>query len=266
MKGLSLRQPWAWAISHLPEDIAKRLENRTWRQLRDRFDKIPVQPGEVVALHASKTEPEDFDWDGVQHAIGRSLTDAEQTLIDQQRGCITAVMTIRDVLRTNETQDIVDDGHFPRYVLREGDQQMFVNALGPGAAYDRQLEQIRRWWLGPYAFWVDDVKALEIPIKHQGALMFWEVSEIAVERITNDLKKPTDGLKIPVICDPSLPPGTAEVRSGDQVVRITDIKMGGTAPEPAHEIRPEKRDLVGGREQLSMFGDAPAPKKPGGLH
>lgn len=52
MRGLTLRQPWAWAIAH----AGKRVENRTWRPPRD-------ARGGLLAIHAGKS----LDREGLDH-------------------------------------------------------------------------------------------------------------------------------------------------------------------------------------------------------
>lgn len=46
VKGITLWQPWAWCITDLPEDIAKRLENRGWP---------PWPLVRFLAIHAGST-------------------------------------------------------------------------------------------------------------------------------------------------------------------------------------------------------------------
>jgi hypothetical protein len=53
LHGLTLWEPWSWAILSLPEAIRKDVENRGWP--------MPAPfVGEWVALHAGRT----YDWDG----------------------------------------------------------------------------------------------------------------------------------------------------------------------------------------------------------
>lgn len=52
-EALSVRQPWAYAISHL----GKRAENRNWHR-----NQAAHQVGELIAIHASlKSEPDDVE-------------------------------------------------------------------------------------------------------------------------------------------------------------------------------------------------------------
>lgn len=170
MKALSLRQPWAFAVLSL----GKRLENRVWRALNKGFlDGVNsgIQKGELVALHASKTDPEAADWHGVEHAIGRELTGDEMDIIDVQRGHIIGVMRIVDIMRCEPTMEAhTKPNSFPLYTLRSDDRQRLLS---------RDLswqDQIKDWWLGPYAFVLEDVRALSLPCAARGALAFWTVS------------------------------------------------------------------------------------------
>jgi len=45
-RGLTLWQPWGWCITHLPPDIAKRIENRGWE---------PWPWVKFIAIHAGAT-------------------------------------------------------------------------------------------------------------------------------------------------------------------------------------------------------------------
>lgn len=181
MKALSLRQPWGFAVSHL----GKRIENRIWKHLKHGFDRINsggIVRGEQIAIHASQTKPKDYDWDGVEHAIGRRLTEDEQDTVDVQRGHIICTADVIDILRTDERMTIVggNEEKFPHYVIRPDDFARFVrkSAALPKQSdpeYLERLEQLKCWWLGPYAFHLANVRGVATPIPASGALGFWEV-------------------------------------------------------------------------------------------
>lgn len=78
MKALTLRQPWAWAVTagH------KRIENRTWPPT--------LGPGEVFAIHAGAAVPAAADVDTVRERLrGRAAVPDEFV-----RGAIVAVARV----------------------------------------------------------------------------------------------------------------------------------------------------------------------------
>jgi hypothetical protein len=76
--GLTLRGPWAWAITHLD----KRIENRTWRP--------KIDEGQYIAIHAGK------GWD----AAGTSFIEAEcmggllEGMVPDRETCPTGIVAI----------------------------------------------------------------------------------------------------------------------------------------------------------------------------
>lgn len=52
-RGLTFWQPWLWTITDLPEDLAKRVENRGWP---------PWKRVRFLALHAGSTYDQDGAW------------------------------------------------------------------------------------------------------------------------------------------------------------------------------------------------------------
>ncbi len=172
MKALSLRQPWAWAIAR----AGKRLENRTWVSLRGGIKSVPVA-GQHIAIHASKTQPMLEDELGCLAASGVGALPAEA----QVYGAIVAVAKVVDVLRcvASVASEREDGGEvWPRHEIDMGDWIRFESTWprGPTDAAD----QVKRWWLGPYALVLDEVYAFEPITEYQGgavkgALGFWNV-------------------------------------------------------------------------------------------
>ncbi len=260
MKGLSLRQPWAWAVTHLPPPIAKRIENRAWPWLDKGFvngASSGIKQGELIAVHASKTAPKDFDWAGVCEAMGRPFSQTEIDQVHAQRGHITGTARVVDILRTDAACTVTEgtaDKPFPHHVIRPDDYARFVrkSAVLPkqdDPEYLAQLDQLKRWWMGPYAFHLADVTRFAAPIAASGALNFWEVPAEMAERVEYQrslaIASAHDQVVKMIEVDPKTPPGTVEIHSGTSTGRITNI---GTA-----------------QTQTTMF-DVPVVKKPGGLH
>lgn len=264
MRALSFRQPWGYAVTHL----GKRLENRIWRWLQHGHGKFIMNhpgPDEPFALHVSSTQPKDYDIGGVMASARLKMLPPEADL----RGCIVGTARVIDVLRTDEKQTIVEntqDLPFPHYVIRPDDYARFVRKSQVVPKHQdpehlMQLEQLRRWWMGPYAFVLTDVRVFPEPIKASGALEFWEIPDTLMDRVRHQMELSTPApemtarlIEIPnaaapmvLVTDPAMPPDAFEMRSAAETVRVEDV-----GPMPT--------------QQLDMFGGAqPSPKK-SGLH
>ena len=99
MRGLTLHQPWAWAIAH----AGKNVENRTWAP-------PAYMIGERIAIHAGKRFDEEawtFLSDPSCSPIDESLA-AEDGLFDVPcadeitLGAVVATATLSEVLRFGE--------------------------------------------------------------------------------------------------------------------------------------------------------------------
>jgi hypothetical protein len=141
-KCLSIRQPWAWLICH-PEIVretglaAKNLENRTWStEFR----------GEVL-IHAGATPDDLFTgtkdkrldhwyWSAHFGRAGARLADLmPQRLTDYPRRAVVGQANLVDVLHDSESP----------------------------------------WFVGPYAFRLEQASALERPISYAGQLKLFDV-------------------------------------------------------------------------------------------
>lgn len=226
MKALSFRQPWGFAVTHL----GKRIENRVWTWLKHGYKRFVeaehLHAGEVFAIHASATKPEPYDFEGVETAAGVAfeMLPAEASI----RGKLIGVATVIDVLRSDgKIVDGTAEKKFPHYVMREDDRQRYLAGSGP-----KLLDQLMRWWLGPYALVLDNVRILPTPLEAKGALGFWTMPPELEKSVTDQL----GDLRSHLVGDPQMPPGTVELRSGDK------------------------------RQQMTLFSDPPAKKERGGLH
>lgn len=74
MKALSIRQPWPWAILHLPPGIRKDIENRDWKPGNPAVCEAQrlIRTGEPFLIHAGKTFDQD-DIDSIE-GIVREIT------------------------------------------------------------------------------------------------------------------------------------------------------------------------------------------------
>jgi hypothetical protein len=129
MKVLSLSNPWPWAIFHPDPAIRKDVENRTWAP--------PIsQIGQMIAIHAAKS----WDDSAVSYFLGLGITDFPARKDLYPTGAIVGVATI-DRIRTG------DPAHPPA---------------------DCPVSQ-RKWFFGPYGWFLSDQIALATPIPMKGA-------------------------------------------------------------------------------------------------
>lgn len=178
MKGFSFRQPWGWAITDVtPAEIAKRIENRVWRNLKHGKPPIPLHTD--FAIHVSASKPGAWDLEGVMSALDVDALPPEAT----RASAIIGVAQIAMVLRCKEEQRNLHKSAFDQLLAKGGpweldpqDRDAFVFDLKHPLTREQRYEQIRRWWLGPYAFVLDGVRKLREPILEvKGALNFWDV-------------------------------------------------------------------------------------------
>jgi hypothetical protein len=91
------------------------------------------------------------------------------------------------VLRsTNHKKEIETRRGWKVYGLDPQDQERFLydmqlkdlplgGMVGHVEGLSNRHDQIKRWWLGPFALVLDDVKPLAQPIPIGGRLYFWDV-------------------------------------------------------------------------------------------
>jgi hypothetical protein len=135
MKGLTLRQPWAWFVAHGP----KRVENRPW-------DRVPAQVatarrlvGQRIAIHAGQG----FDASAEAWLDGAGLARwarlAPSRARAAPRGAVVAVVTLDAVIPPS------------------------VDLASPWRA------------TGAWGLVFRDVDPLDTPVPCRGALGFWEL-------------------------------------------------------------------------------------------
>lgn len=83
-RGFSLWQPMAWAISDLPEEVAKRIENRSWK---------PWSGVKYIAVHASSTYDRGYktfieDLVGVKVPARRDIAMGAIVAVARLAGCV----------------------------------------------------------------------------------------------------------------------------------------------------------------------------------
>jgi hypothetical protein len=191
VKALSFRQPWGWAITDLEDHQAKRLENRVWRNLKNGLTDKMMPLHTDFAIHVSKKNPFDYDYDGVAEGIGCDVKFLEETPAATLKSAIIGVAQIHMVLRCIDTMDIEEPTHaipFPHYFLNPSDRDKFLYDLTLPWTTAQRHEQLKRWWYGPYAFVLKNVRKLREPVLEvSGALNFWQVPDDIVGKIREQL-------------------------------------------------------------------------------
>lgn len=124
MKALTIRQPWAWLITHGP----KRIENRSWHL-------PPSMVGQRIYIHAAKGMTQDEYFDAVETArsIARDLAEMPSTMPSFNtltRGAIVGAATlVRCLCEPSRTPFhvpgqhgfvLADVGHFERPIPCKG--------------------------------------------------------------------------------------------------------------------------------------------------
>lgn len=161
MKALTLWRPWPYAIFHLPADIAKRVENRSWKP-------PDWLLGERIAIHAGAT----YDREGADF-IGEHLADigrlAELKKVPGHDARVKAEGIIGTAIVAGCCR--VDGG------LVRGDWP-----VSSRQTVDAFEQTIRAWLFGPYGWLLDDVRALPEPIPCKGRRGIWDVPAELVGR------------------------------------------------------------------------------------
>lgn len=155
MQALSLSQPWAWCVVH----AGKRVENRSRQGM---VTQARALIGQRILLQAAQS----YDERGADYI-------REQGLVVPMRvglavGALIGVATIADAA----------------WCPGEGDIEHLL--FNPASAQPWPTEQ-RRWAFGPGCILLEDVRALDKPVKCGGALGFWtppyELERKALEQL-----------------------------------------------------------------------------------
>lgn len=158
MKALTLWRPFPAMIFHVPEDEAKRVENRGWRPPR-------ALVGQRIAIHAG----ERIDRDAMRAAstmLGMSFPPADKAL---DIGII-GTARIASVIRKADVDHRIFHG--------------FVKAAEVSHADRIWHDQVARWFSGPYGWVLYDVVALPEPLSCKGRQGLWDVPAELVGRLS----------------------------------------------------------------------------------
>lgn len=136
MKALTIKQPWAWAITN----GTKRVENRTWKPP---FDII----GQRIAIHAS-ARIERAEYIACRNIADDSLPPMSELPV----GCIVGTAIVKGYVVVNDMGGVV--------VQTKAAQ-----------GYDHRQDM---WFCGPVGWLLDDVRKVP-PLPCKGALGLWDV-------------------------------------------------------------------------------------------
>lgn len=151
---LTLTQPWAALVA----SGIKRIENRPW--------KLPQKMlGRRFAIHASR----EVDKDVLRHLIEHFGLD--DSPLWHVTGAIIGVARATGFVSS----------------LDELEQRLGGCVSGDPADQRIAIMQQMRFWIGPHAFLLDEISALEKPIECKGALSFWGLSEVLQKPIYEQL-------------------------------------------------------------------------------
>lgn len=151
MLALTLWQPWAWAIAHLPAEVAKPVENRDWRP--------PASVvGTRIALHGGKT----YDDDAADDILDITRAAGLRNLDTSRRGDTGILGTVRLVGVVEERNG--------RLVLVAGDWGEVTR------------ERAEAWFVGRYGWLLDQRRVLDVPIPCRGAQGLWAVTDDVAAR------------------------------------------------------------------------------------
>jgi len=154
MRALSIKQPWADAIA----SGLKPVENRSWPPW-------PSIIGESIAIHASAAPKRAAEGE-YRRLAGR----AARPLGDMPLACVVATARVVGALNVESGQVVGDLTQRQR---------------------DRVLSS--PWTEGPWAWLLDQVRALDAPVRCRGALSLWGLPAPALRRVQASLHGGTAG-------------------------------------------------------------------------
>ena len=155
MRALTFRQPWAHAVVALPEELAKRIDNRK---------RVPPASwmGKWFAVHAgNQFDLKSWPWPSAVEP---------PAMKDCPRGMVLGVARLRGWFATQPRLHY----QFASY----DDCNDVVNMPG------------NRWWLGPVGLLLGDVVALKRPVVCGGRLGYWrlppDVESVVLTRLLDE--------------------------------------------------------------------------------
>ena len=175
MKALTLTHPWPWTFIELPEETAKRVENRTWQ---------PPQTliGQYIALHGGKVPS------------GAKLAEARAD-----------ALYIHNTILEDETGD-------PDMTGDDLPDSDLLDMCVPGIFAVARLARVvtvsdSPWFFGPFGWELDRLVRINPPVPHVGKQGLWDVQPDALMLVRERYKAAKMPLPATPACTP--PPGPA---------------------------------------------------------
>lgn len=154
MLALTLWQPWAWAILHLPEDIAKPVENRDWMPPRGVI-------GTRIALHGGKA------WDQA----------GATSLIQRGYHVATSLAMRQGILGTARLVGVIEEH---AYMARLSAPRFRLVA---GSWGETSEARCMPWFVGRYGWLFDQRRVFDAPIPCRGLQKLWTVPDDVAARV-----------------------------------------------------------------------------------
>lgn len=161
MRGLSIRQPWGWAFTIDPPELAKRPENRTWK----------TDYRGPLLLHTSAGFGEHFNgaFDAIAEMVGWERDRVSRAFWDSPyavRGYVIALSDLVDIHHADDCREVVTEAPFTM------GQEYLCSAWSQPDQYH---------WI------TDNVRLLETPIKARGKQGLWKPGDELVAEVREQL-------------------------------------------------------------------------------
>lgn len=152
LKALTLSHPWPWTFTQLPDQQAKRIENRTWTPPRALI-------GQYFALHGGRVP-----------SARKDLDNARQD----------ALFIANEILE-------VDSGE-PALTAEDLPDEEVIRLCIPGIFAVARLKEVVTasddpWFFGPFGWVLEDLVQIDPPVAHKGAQGLWEIEAAALELV-----------------------------------------------------------------------------------
>ncbi|MCA9540368.1 MAG: hypothetical protein KC620_15825 [Myxococcales bacterium] len=156
---LTVRQPWAWAITH----AGRRIENRDWRPPSE----LAWQP---LAIHAGRAWTRNEKLDAA--ALSSALHGHMEVPLGAEGYVFGSIVALAHVVGFVDLDPRTDRGVYSFI----SDSSHGPVAVG-GRLTRRDIEAALsdRWWRGPCGWLLDDIRPLPHPVASRGHEKLWVV-------------------------------------------------------------------------------------------
>ena len=155
MKAITLKQPWAYAIT----DLGKNIENRNWLPMLYRSS----SKGETLAIHIGKAW-DDSAWDRIYRISGEHVPPKSQLITGAIIAVCDVVGWIGIIKSVESTNGNIKKKHF---------------VINPFSGFEPYKDmRLDKWFFGSYGWILVNVRKFRNPIPYKGALGRWDVPEI----------------------------------------------------------------------------------------